>query len=103
MTKSPSSLGPANSAQSRHYLHALVGILPPAIARLSIVRDEFSISEIPLPRILTLIMVTNLPNLARLDFPDCERADVEEATEAADVLAECKRRSIRVVYWEDFL
>lgn len=48
-------------------------------------------------------MQKRLPNLARLGFPACKRKDLEGEAAAADLLAKCERRSIRVVCWEELL
>ncbi|KAL8279564.1 hypothetical protein RQP46_008126 [Phenoliferia psychrophenolica] len=90
------------------YLHSLVGTLPNSIKRLTIERahawfrlDAESLVYIPFEDIG--LIIENLDQLVRIDFPDVKRGDLEEYAGAADVLAECERRAIRVVCWEEFL
>ena len=77
------------------YLWALVGTLPPAIKRLSIVRGRFTIPEVPFPETLDNLSKISVPNLSRLDFLDCKRADVEGALEAEGVLEDCERSRLQ--------
>ncbi|KAL8279518.1 hypothetical protein RQP46_008080 [Phenoliferia psychrophenolica] len=92
------------------YIRSLAGSLPASIKRLSIVRDTpdpthptLVLSPFPLSQIQELVSDDRLTNLTRLDFLDCKRKDLEDAAAAADLLAECERKSIRVVCWEEFL
>ncbi|KAL8279493.1 hypothetical protein RQP46_008055 [Phenoliferia psychrophenolica] len=91
-------------------LAALAGSLPTSITRLGVAnvsgasnRSHPSLSEIPLYEIQQLFSNDRLPNLARIDFPNCKRKDLEDEAAAGDLLAECKRRSIRVVCWEELI
>ncbi|KAL8276445.1 hypothetical protein RQP46_011147 [Phenoliferia psychrophenolica] len=90
-------------------LQALAGSLPASIKRMSVK----NLSSVPGPVGLPLqnipfgpimeLSAGDLPNLARLDLPDCKRKDLEDEAAAADLLADCERRSIRIVCWEEFL
>ncbi|KAL8279543.1 hypothetical protein RQP46_008105 [Phenoliferia psychrophenolica] len=89
---------------------SLAGSLPTSIKRLSITnvrgasdRTHLALSETQLAEIKDLFSNNRLPNLTRIDFPDCSRKDLEDEAEAADLLHECECRSIRVVCWEEFL
>ncbi|KAL8279532.1 hypothetical protein RQP46_008094 [Phenoliferia psychrophenolica] len=91
-------------------LQSIAGSLPASIKRLSITnvrgaadRTHIALCKIPLAEIKDLFANDRLPSLTRLDFPDCKRKDLEDEAAAADLLAECERRSIRVVCWEEFI
>ncbi|KAL8279526.1 hypothetical protein RQP46_008088 [Phenoliferia psychrophenolica] len=101
----PRALNPPSSL-----FQSLAGSLPTSIKRLSIAnvrgatdRTHLALSEVSLPEIQELFSHNRLPELARLDFADCKRKDLEDEAAAADLLAECDRRSIRVVCWEELL
>ncbi|KAL8279506.1 hypothetical protein RQP46_008068 [Phenoliferia psychrophenolica] len=63
----------------------------------------FPLSQAPFTEIKELISHNRLPNLTRLDFPDCKRKGLEDEAAAVDLLAECDDRSIRIVCWEEFI
>ncbi|KAL8279565.1 hypothetical protein RQP46_008127 [Phenoliferia psychrophenolica] len=59
--------------------------------------------QTPFNEIGSLLSNNSLPNLTRIDFPQCKRKDLEDEAAAADLLDECKRRLIRIVCWEEFI
>ncbi|KAL8276443.1 hypothetical protein RQP46_011145 [Phenoliferia psychrophenolica] len=87
------------------FLDALVGSLPSSLKRFELknVGGNFPLLETPFKEILDLFSGGGLPNLAWIDFPDCKREDLENEPAAADLLAECERRSIRIVFGEESL
>ncbi|KAL8279496.1 hypothetical protein RQP46_008058 [Phenoliferia psychrophenolica] len=92
------------------FLQSLAGSLPASIKRMSVKNLSSVPGPVGLPLqslefspIMELLTGGRLSNLARLYLPDCKRNDVEDEAAAAELLAECERRSIRVVCWEDFL
>ncbi|KAL8279512.1 hypothetical protein RQP46_008074 [Phenoliferia psychrophenolica] len=96
--------------ESISLLESLAGSLPTSIERLSISNvsgdgdsNRIALSALPLPETQDVFSNDRLPKLARLDFTDCKRKDLEDAAAAADLLAECERKSIRVVCWEEFI
>ncbi|KAL8279578.1 hypothetical protein RQP46_008140 [Phenoliferia psychrophenolica] len=98
------------STSTSSLLQSLAGSLPASITRLSIANvrggadpTHLALSEIPLTEIQELFADERLPNLARIEFPDLKRKDLEDEAAAANLLAECEHQSIRVACWEDFL
>ncbi|KAL8279576.1 hypothetical protein RQP46_008138 [Phenoliferia psychrophenolica] len=92
----------------RNQLNSTAAVLPASIERLGFKGVGNTTGLHPLPRtpfaeICDIISGDRLPNLTRLDFPDCKRKDLEDEAAAADLLAECERRSIRIVCWEEFI
>ncbi|KAL8276447.1 hypothetical protein RQP46_011149 [Phenoliferia psychrophenolica] len=87
------------------FIDALVGSLPSSLKRLGLknVGGTFPLLQTPFKQIRDLFSGGGLPNLARIDFPDCKREDLEKEAAAADLVAECERRSIRIVCWEEFV
>ncbi|KAL8279477.1 hypothetical protein RQP46_008039 [Phenoliferia psychrophenolica] len=88
------------------FLEALVGSLPSSIERLELKNiggPGNSLLQTPFNNILELFAGDRLPNLTRIDFPDCKRRDLEDEVAAADLLGECERKLIRVVCWEEFI
>ncbi|KAL8279479.1 hypothetical protein RQP46_008041 [Phenoliferia psychrophenolica] len=91
------------------FLKPLAGALPASIERLGIKNvgtseaERTLLSETPFIEILEFFSNDRLPNLARIDFPNCKRKDLEDEAAAADLLAECERKSIRIVCWEESL
>ncbi|KAL8281033.1 hypothetical protein RQP46_006712 [Phenoliferia psychrophenolica] len=83
-------------------LLSLAGSLPTSIKRLCLTQVS-NFNTIQLPHFYATFSEENLPNLKRIDSPDFKRKDLEDAAGATDLLAECERRSIRVVCWEEFL
>ncbi|KAL8279579.1 hypothetical protein RQP46_008141 [Phenoliferia psychrophenolica] len=93
-----------------HFFETITGSLPASIKRLSLKNargapdpNHLALFEIPLPEIQELFWSDRLPNLRRIDFPDCKRTDLEDDAAGADLLDECERQSIRVVCWEEFI
>ncbi|KAK4696443.1 hypothetical protein P7C70_g8378, partial [Phenoliferia sp. Uapishka_3] len=88
---------------------------PPLITRVTLQRDKrhltqnptglrnylaATIFKLPLTEIMDLISSRTTPSLARLDFPDSQRRDLE--VYAPEIVRECERRLIDVFCWEDF-
>ncbi|KAL8279568.1 hypothetical protein RQP46_008130 [Phenoliferia psychrophenolica] len=102
-------LGPAFATVQ--HLHQLTLVFPPSITRLSMnnVGNHYTntstlpLSQTPFNEIRRLFSHDRLPNLTRIDFPDCKRNDLEDEVSASDLLDECERRSIRIVCWEEFI
>ncbi|KAL8279569.1 hypothetical protein RQP46_008131 [Phenoliferia psychrophenolica] len=96
------------SSATPRFFHSLVGTLPSTITRLTLERGDnwewmhpsSLLYTIPFEKIM--LVLSDLEQLKRLDFPDVKRVDLEALAAAADLLAECERRSIRVVCWEEF-
>ncbi|KAL8286552.1 hypothetical protein RQP46_004569 [Phenoliferia psychrophenolica] len=93
---------------SKYPLKKLIGLLPPSIIRLTVVRNRdaaigghFPFTVIPFADISLLI--ASLPRLQRIDFPDCMEIYILEQAVSAVVVAECERRSIRMSCWEGFV
>ncbi|KAL8279523.1 hypothetical protein RQP46_008085 [Phenoliferia psychrophenolica] len=87
-------------------LPVLARILPASIRRLGfknvVISSYMAIPGrplliVPLAEIKAICLDSGLTSLQRIDFPDCERKDLEYEVVSADLLAECKRRSIMVV------